>query len=91
GYSIYGGVQSRRQVIVRNRFSKAFQSKGLHTNGRGRWPIPKICRPGRSAGCFGTVTAAPSQLTWSGNYWDDTLKPVRFRRAPARDRRAAGR
>lgn len=78
GYTIYAGVDSRRQSVTGNRFSTAFRRVGQDTYTRGPWPIPKVCVPGRAAGCFGTLTFAPrpSQLTWAGNYWDDTLRPV---------------
>jgi hypothetical protein len=80
GYTIYGGANSRRQVITGNRFAAAFQRAGLDTHSGGRWPIPGVCTPRRSSGCFGNLASVPSrtQLTWSGNYWDDTLRPAAY-------------
>jgi hypothetical protein len=53
---------------------------GQDTYSGGPWPIPKVCVPQRSSGCFGNLTFAPpaSQLTWEGNFWDDTLRPVGY-------------
>ncbi len=77
GFAIYGGQgASLPATFTNNRFSNYYQTHGVDSFNGGAWQSGTCNLSSKLAGCFGTTTAMPSGMTWSGNYWDDTLATV---------------